>query len=145
MMLGSDIVIIDPENEYQKLSDAVGGSYIRLSLNSDTRINPFDLPRVIDTDEADDALRANLVTLHGLLRQMLGGSQTTAGGQIMQTKYKSNGASENVYRWFALVPAGANNYVNIDDGIYSRTGNSTLFFLALDKPANEAWELGKKS
>ena len=74
MMIGADIVIIDPENEYQKLCDAVGGSHIRLSLNSDTRINPFDLPRVIDTEEADDALRANLVTLHGLLRQMLGGS-----------------------------------------------------------------------
>ena len=83
MMTGSDILIIDPENEYQKLSDAVGGSYIRLSLNSDTRINPFDLPRVIDSDEADDALRANLVTLHGLLRLMLGGSQQTAAGQIM--------------------------------------------------------------
>jgi len=79
MMLGADILIIDPENEYQKLSDAVGGSYIRLSLNSDTRINPFDLPRVIDSDEADDALRANLVTLHGLLRLMLGGS--AASGQ----------------------------------------------------------------
>jgi len=76
MMLGSEIVIIDPENEYQKLSDAVGGAYIRLSLNSDTRINPFDLPRVIDSDEADDALRANLVTLHGLFRLMLGGTQT---------------------------------------------------------------------
>lgn len=83
MMVGADIVIIDPENEYQKLSDAVAGSYIRLSLNSDTRINPFDLPRVIDSDDADDALRANLVTLHGLLRQMLGGSQMTADGQIM--------------------------------------------------------------
>lgn len=83
MMLGADILIIDPENEYQKLSEAVGGSYIRLSLNSDTRINPFDLPRVIDSDEADDALRANLVTLHGLLRLMLGGSQTTANGQVM--------------------------------------------------------------
>lgn len=83
MMLGSEILIIDPENEYQKLCDAVGGSYIRLSLNSDTRINPFDLPRVIDTDEADDSLRANLVTLHGLLRQMLGGSQSTADGQII--------------------------------------------------------------
>lgn len=74
MMTGSDILIIDPENEYQKLSDAVGGSYIRLSLNSDVRINPFDLPKVVDTDEADDALRANLVTLHGLLRLMLGGA-----------------------------------------------------------------------
>ncbi len=80
MMTGSEVIIIDPENEYQKLSDAVGGSYIRLSLNSDTRINPFDLPRVIDSDEAEDALRANLVTLHGLLRLMLGGTQVTAAG-----------------------------------------------------------------
>jgi type IV secretory pathway VirB4 component len=86
MMMGADILIIDPENEYQRLSDAVGGSYIRLSLNSDVRINPFDLPRVIDSDEADDALRANLVTLHGLLRLMLGGASAqiqAAGGQVM--------------------------------------------------------------
>ncbi len=82
MMLGADVIIIDPENEYQLLSDAVGGSYIRLSLNSDVRINPFDLPRVIDSEDADDSLRANLVTLHGLLRLMLGGvgAQTAAGG-----------------------------------------------------------------
>jgi conjugal transfer ATP-binding protein TraC len=77
MMTGADVLIIDPENEYQKLSDAVGGSYIRLSLSSDVRINPFDLPRVIDTEDADDALRANLVTLHGLLRLMLGGATVT--------------------------------------------------------------------
>jgi len=83
MMTGSEIIIIDPENEYQKLSDAVGGSYIRLSLGSDTRINPFDLPSVIDVDEADDALRANLVTLHGLFRLMLGGTQVTAMGVPM--------------------------------------------------------------
>ncbi len=83
MMLGSEILIIDPENEYQKLSDAVGGSYIRLSLSADTRINPFDLPRVIDSDEADDALRANLVTLHGLFRLMLGGTQVASNGQAM--------------------------------------------------------------
>jgi type IV secretory pathway VirB4 component len=85
MMLGSEVIIIDPENEYQKLADAVGGAYIRLSLNSQTRINPFDLPRVIDSDEADDALRANLVTLHGLFRLMLGGSQVTAAGVAMST------------------------------------------------------------
>lgn len=83
MMMGSEVIIIDPENEYQKLSDAVGGSYIRLSLNSDTRINPFDLPRVIDNEEADNALRANLVTLHGLFRLMLGGTQIAANGQAM--------------------------------------------------------------
>lgn len=81
MMVGSEIIIIDPENEYQKLSDAVGGSYVRLSLNSDVRINPFDLPKVIDSEDAEDALRANLVTLHGLFRLMLGGTQLNANGQ----------------------------------------------------------------
>ena len=72
-MVGTEVLIIDPENEYQKLADAVGGTYIRLSLNSDVRINPFDLPKVVDSEDANDALRANLVTLHGLFRLMLGG------------------------------------------------------------------------
>ena len=74
MMTGSEIIIIDPENEYQKLCEAVGGSYVRLSLSSNTRINPFDLPRVIDIEEADNSLRANLITLHGLIKLMLGGT-----------------------------------------------------------------------
>ena len=81
MMMGAEILIIDPENEYQRLCDAVGGSYVRLSLNSDVRINPFDLPKVIDTEDASDALRANLVTLHGLFRLMLGGTQIGPNGQ----------------------------------------------------------------
>ena len=83
MMVGSEILIIDPENEYQRLCDAVGGSYIRLSLNSDVRINPFDLPKVIDKEDAADALRANLVTLHGLFRLMLGGNQIGPNGQVI--------------------------------------------------------------
>ena len=83
MMLGSEVIIIDPENEYQKLCDAVGGSYVRLSLNSDVRINPFDLPKVVDSEDASDALRANLVTLHGLFRLMLGGTQIGPNGQAV--------------------------------------------------------------
>jgi conjugal transfer ATP-binding protein TraC len=75
MMFGTEIFIIDPENEYQKLAEAVGGAYVRLSLNSSTRINPFDLPKIIDGEEADNALRSNLITLHGLLRLMMGGAQ----------------------------------------------------------------------
>ncbi len=82
MMFGTEVVIIDPENEYQRMAEAVGGAYVKLSLNSATRINPFDLPRVVDTDEADNALRSNLITLHGLLRLMMGGAQAQmqAGG-----------------------------------------------------------------
>lgn len=75
MMLGTEVFIIDPENEYQRMCEAVGGAYVRLSLSSQTRINPFDLPQVVDTEEADNALRSNLITLHGLLRLMMGGAQ----------------------------------------------------------------------
>ena len=74
MMMGTEVVIIDPENEYERLCDAVGGTYIRMSLNSTTRINPFDLPRVIDKEDGDNALRSNLITLHGLMRLMMGGA-----------------------------------------------------------------------
>jgi type IV secretory pathway VirB4 component len=80
MMFGTEIFIIDPENEYQRMCDAVGGAYVRLSLNSATRINPFDLPKVVDSDEADNALRSNLITLHGLLRLMMGGAQAQMQG-----------------------------------------------------------------
>ncbi len=75
LMMGTEIFIIDPENEYERMSDAVAGAYVRLSLNSSTRINPFDLPKVVDAEEADSALRTNLITLHGLLRLMMGGAQ----------------------------------------------------------------------
>lgn len=75
LMMGVEVFVLDPENEYQRMAEAVGGAYVKLSLNSTTRINPFDLPRVVDTDEADNALRSNLITLHGLLRLMMGGAQ----------------------------------------------------------------------
>ncbi len=80
LMFGTEIFIIDPENEYERMCDAVAGSYVRLSLNSTTRINPFDLPKVVDTDESDNALRSNLITLHGLLRLMMGGAQAQMMG-----------------------------------------------------------------
>ncbi len=75
LMFGTEIFIIDPENEYERMCDAVAGAYVRLSLNSNTRINPFDLPQVVDVEESDNALRSNLITLHGLLRLMMGGAQ----------------------------------------------------------------------
>ena len=85
MMMGTEVFIIDPENEYQRMAEAVGGAYVRLSLNSNSRINPFELPEIPEgDDEADDALRSNLVTLHGLLRLMMGGAQAQMTGQAGQ-------------------------------------------------------------
>jgi type IV secretory pathway VirB4 component len=80
MMMGTEIFIVDPENEYERMCDAVAGAYVRLSLNSATRINPFELPKVVDAEEADNALRSNLITLHGLLRLMMGGAQAQMMG-----------------------------------------------------------------
>lgn len=86
MMFGTEIFIIDPENEYQRMCEAVGGAYVRLSLSSATRINPFELPKVVDAEEADNALRSNLITLHGLLRLMMGGAQAQMlGGNSVTT------------------------------------------------------------
>lgn len=74
MMMGSDVIIIDPENEYEALAKTVGGTYLRVSLNSDKRINPFDLPKPLKDEESKpgDLLRSNIITLHGLLNLMLG-------------------------------------------------------------------------
>jgi len=75
MMMGTDIIIIDPENEYEDLANTVGGTYLRLSLNSERRINPFDLPIPIEGYEVmpGDLLRSNIINLHGLLKLMFGG------------------------------------------------------------------------
>lgn len=83
LMLGTEVIVVDPEDEYRALCEAVGGSYLRLSLASQNRLNPFDLPRVLDSEDADNALRANIITLHGLLRLMMGGNQVASNGQTI--------------------------------------------------------------
>lgn len=70
LMLGTDLLIIDPENEYQNLARAVGGTFVNISLGSDQRINPFDLPK-IPTSEGEDILRSSITILHGLIALML--------------------------------------------------------------------------
>lgn len=79
MMFGTEVIIVDPENEYQRMCEAAGGAYIKISLNSPVRLNPFDLPKVIDVEE-DNPLRSNLIMLHGLLRLMMGGAQAQMMG-----------------------------------------------------------------
>jgi conjugal transfer ATP-binding protein TraC len=73
LMLGVDVIVLDPENEYQFLSDAIGGSFLNFSLSSPYHINPFDLPLPREDERLDDVLRSNIINLVGLLRIMLGG------------------------------------------------------------------------
>ena len=73
LMLGVDVLVIDPENEYEFLADAVGGSFFNISLASPNHINPFDLPVPRPDENPEDVLRSNIINLVGLMRIMLGG------------------------------------------------------------------------
>jgi len=73
MMMGTDVIIIDPEYEYKQLAEAVGGTYINISLASEAKINPFDLPRPVGQEsKTEDIIRSGVITVKGLIRIMLG-------------------------------------------------------------------------
>ena len=73
LMFDIDVIVIDPEKEYQYLSEAVGGKNFDISLNSSNHINPFDLPTPREDESAADVLRTNIINLVGLFRIMFGG------------------------------------------------------------------------
>lgn len=73
LMFGTDIIVIDPENEYKTLCEAVGGSYLPVSLTSNRVINPFDLPHYENQDETgEEVLRNAVITIKGLIALMVG-------------------------------------------------------------------------
>lgn len=77
LMVGTEVLIIDPENEYKHLADAVGGTFLSISLNSNSRINPFDLPHGLEGENQEDILRSAVISLLGLMNLMLGKLDST--------------------------------------------------------------------
>jgi len=73
LMFDTDVIVIDPEKEYQALAEAAGGKSFDISLNSASHINPFDLPVPGEDESPADVLRSNIINLVGLFRIMLGG------------------------------------------------------------------------
>ena len=73
LMMGAECIILDPENEYKTLAEAVDGSFFKISLSSESHINPFDLPEPREDETPEDVLRSNIINLVGLMRIMLGG------------------------------------------------------------------------
>lgn len=77
LMMGGEIIVIDPEREYQNLCQAVGGTYVNLSLSSESNVNPFDLPEPTGEETStEDIIRSAVITLKGLLKIMFGGLTT---------------------------------------------------------------------
>src|SRR3989344_4624433 len=72
LLFGTQILIIDPENEYKYLSDTIGGTSVKISINSDQHINPFDLPVPKPDESSADVFKSHILSLTGLLRLSLG-------------------------------------------------------------------------
>ncbi|MBI1838827.1 MAG: DUF87 domain-containing protein [Candidatus Colwellbacteria bacterium] len=72
LMIETDVIIIDPENEYQALAESVGGSIFKISLDSSNHVNPFDIPIIPNDEEPGEVLKSHIVTLTGLVKLMLG-------------------------------------------------------------------------
>jgi conjugal transfer ATP-binding protein TraC len=73
LMFETEVIVIDPEREYEYMAEAVGGRYFKISLNSEHHINPFDLPLPGEDESSASVLRSNIVNLVGLFRIMMGG------------------------------------------------------------------------
>ncbi len=72
LMMGTDVVVVDPENEYLTLAKSVGGSVLKISLDSESNINPFDIPVIPEDEEPGEVLKSHIVNLSGLIKLMLG-------------------------------------------------------------------------
>lgn len=73
LMFDTEVIVIDPEREYEQLAESTGGKYFNISLNSEHHINPFDLPIAREDESPSDVLRSNIINLVGLFRIMMGG------------------------------------------------------------------------
>lgn len=73
LMFDTEVIVIDPEKEYEFMAQATGGKYFNISLNSPHHINPFDLPIPREDESGADVLRSNIINLVGIFRIMLGG------------------------------------------------------------------------
>jgi len=73
LMFDTDVIVLDPEREYEYMAEATGGRYFNISLSSEHHINPFDLPVVREDETSSSVLRSNIINLVGLFRIMMGG------------------------------------------------------------------------
>ena len=98
MMLGTSVIVIDPENEYKHLCQTIGGSFINISLGSEVHINPFELPRVPEDERPEDVFRNSIANLIGLLHIMLGSilpEEDTVLERAIRESYAVRDISEN--------------------------------------------------
>jgi len=106
LLNGIDIIVIDPENEYKELCEAVGWTYINIATNSQQYINPFDLPpRIEDVEYGKwDLLRSQIMTLIWLIQILIwnmSAEEEAILDKALQNTYALRGFSleDDDYEW----------------------------------------------
>jgi hypothetical protein len=73
IVAGTEFLVIDPEDEYRAVAEAVGGTVVRLAASSPHRLNPLDLvapePEQANTD--GDQLAQSMAVALGTLELLL--------------------------------------------------------------------------
>lgn len=111
LMFGSDIIVIDPEHEYYRLAQAIGGQYINFSPSSPVKINPFDLARKKDSEENE--LGRKILSLTGFLKLVIGEMDPTQAAildRALTTTYRLKGITQD--------PATQNNTPPLMEDLY---------------------------
>ena len=146
LMVGVDVIVIDPEREFERLAQATGGRYFNVSLNSEHHINPFDLPPVGDDENPSDVLRSTIINLVGFFRVLLGDLSQEEEGIIDRAIRETyalkditmEGGFENVdpplISDFALVLAGVEGGEQLAERLSRYTTGSWAGFL--NQPTN---------
>ncbi len=110
LMFGTEVIVIDPEHEYEYLAEATGGRFFDISLSSPYHINPFDLPAPQEDENPGNVLRSHIIELLGLFRLMFGGLTSEEEAIIDQA----------IIETYALKDiTGNNDYTNMEPPLLS--------------------------
>jgi conjugal transfer ATP-binding protein TraC len=96
LMLGTEVLVIDPENEYKLLAEAVGGEYISFSFSSPAKINPFDLSQI--QEKGENQLGMKILSLHSLFKTIMGNLDATQEAMLdkaLIAAYKAKGITQD--------------------------------------------------
>lgn len=128
LMMGVNVIVIDPESEYKHLCQTVGGTYIQISLGSNAHINPFELPRIPKDERPVDVFRNTIASLIGLLHIMLGSvtpEEDTVLERAIREAYAVRDISENS-RFGAIPHAGYPTMADLYEVLRSMEGGDSL-------------------
>jgi type IV secretory pathway VirB4 component len=146
LMFGTEVIVIDPEREYEYLAEATGGRFFNISLSSEHHINPFDIPPPAEDEEPGDVLRSQIVHLIGLFRLMLNGltpEEETIVDQAIRETYALKDITEQsdfttleppLLSDFEMVLAGMNGSASLISRLQKYTSGTWSGFM--NQPTN---------